>query len=89
VQKHFFADFVIEHNLPLALLIMLVLSAAKYFHIRLLLPNTAVVVQGPVTLQSADALAEDDRKHIAAITHRQPFSVATDGSNDIGSLPGI
>jgi len=36
------------------------------------------------TSHIADALAENDSKRVAAIIQRQPFSVATDGSNDIG-----
>jgi hypothetical protein len=80
-----FTDFIVEHNLPLAcadhagplfrqMLFPDSNIATKYACAR---TKTSCVLQ---TLSSADA------QHITAAMKSGPFSIATDGSNDVGSV---
>ena len=80
----FFTDFIIEHNLPLACAD----HAGALF--RNMFPDSAIAAKYSCartkTGHIADTLAESDSQRVASMMQKQPFSIGTDGSNDIGSV---
>jgi len=79
-----FAEFLVEHNLPLACSD----HAGKLF--RKMFPDSAVAAKyGSARTKTAcivESLADFDAKRIVCAMKNGPFAMATDGSNDIGAV---
>lgn len=79
-----FTEFIVEHNLPVACADHAGLLFRKMF------PDSVIATKygcgRTKTTHVLDTLAGEDAKTIVAALRKGPFSLATDGSNDLGSV---
>jgi len=77
----YFADYVVEHNLPVACTD----HAGSLF--RKMFPDSSIASNYAAartkTSHIIETLADEDSKHVESVMQKNPYSIGTDGSNDM------